>query len=394
MRDSRLHRRQVGRPRASRRSVPAGVQGLRQRRNRRDRAVWRACGPEGPGQAVGPPRGDRRPAARGQQRNRPHQVGDPRAAGRLQRPPPYRLRQRDSARSQRDRRELRGAQAGAAGRRPPLLVADRHRVHQPPDRAVPRPGIRPGGRGSRGCRQHQGRARGRRRIQAGARQACRLSPWQCRGRGRWLRRGRDVPGKRPSRAAAVHPRRRVPWRRGVGHDHRGRADLRAAGRSAPTGAAVPRPVRRGRGRQGPLRALPAEGDQRPAGDGNRRHARPGLVRLGRRNDGRGCADPGRRRENRPRRPDRDGHESARRDGGPDVDRVAGPHTGGGRELLRIQVPRPDHRRTHPGRVGLPVGRDGGHSGRDERGRREGRAGRSRCATTPGRRRPGSPRAPC
>ena len=251
MRDSRLHREQGCRPGASRRPVAAGVQGLRQRRNRRHGAVRRAHGAKGPGQAVGPARSARRPAAGGQQRNRPYQVGDPRAAGRYQRPSPYRLRQRDSARAQRNRRELRGAQAGAAGRGPPLHVADRHRVHQPPDRAVPRPGIRSGGRGRRGCRQHQGRARGRRRLPAGARQARRLPPRQRRRHSSRLWRRGDFPGERPSRAAAVHARRRVPRRRGVGRSDRGRADLYTgwAGRASTCGPpgcrTIPSPPPRG-----------------------------------------------------------------------------------------------------------------------------------------------------
>ena len=172
--------------------------------------------------AVGGARGGRRRRGRRAARDhghRPHALGHPRPRHRGERPPALRRRQPRPRRRQRDRRELRRAQGGAAGAGRRVHLRDRRRGHRPPDRA----------RARRDGRPHGGRAP---RLQPPAR------PLRVRGRRRRRarparRRAQGVPAdRRPRRRRAVprlrHPR--LPRPHAPGAVHRERRDRRRAAR--------------------------------------------------------------------------------------------------------------------------------------------------------------------
>ena len=143
-------------------------------------------------------RGGRRGgAAAGDDRARPHSLGDPRPGERGERPPARRLRGAGPDRPQRDRREPHRAAPRARGRRASVQLRDRCRDRRPPDRA-PRPG-RPDRGGASGVRRAARPLRVRGHARRPSRHACRRAAGVPAGR-RAGRRGdlRRLGDSRPS----------------------------------------------------------------------------------------------------------------------------------------------------------------------------------------------------
>ena len=112
-------------------------------------ATSRTCVPSSAWRRTGG--GRRRRRAAGDDRPRPHALGDARPGHRGERPPARRLLRRRPHRPQRHRREPRRASRRPHGRRPRLQLRDRRRDRRPPDRAPLR--RRPHRGGPRGVRR-------------------------------------------------------------------------------------------------------------------------------------------------------------------------------------------------------------------------------------------------
>ena len=197
-------------------------------------------------------------AAPGDDRPRPHSLGHPRPGERGERPPARGLRRPGPDRPQRDRREPHGAAPRARGRGPSVQLRDRRRDRRPPDRA-PRRG-RPDRGGASGIRRAarplRVRGHARRPSRHARRRAAGVPAGRRAGRRGDLRRLGDpgLPHPDPARAPDRERRgRHDRFRRGDGHRCRGQPG-QPRGRGDRLGP--------GRGREGRLRDLHAEGDPR------------------------------------------------------------------------------------------------------------------------------------
>ncbi len=253
-----------------------------------------------------------------------------------------------------------------------LLVGDRHRGHRTPDRID---------RCGREVLFAGGRAQGSRRSAGGFRLGMRVGRRTGRDRGGPTRISRGPRQDRRGRVRRLrYPRpARVHARHG---DHGQRSDRRDQARLDPPvrlrrqrdrARGHPRRVGHGRGREGRLRGLHAQGDLRAARGGPEHDARPlqERSRCPRRSEvERG--DPQEHLEDRGRRL-RDVVPCGYR--GQAFDRALDPDPGRARPRLGVPLSRPRARRALAGHRDRPIGRDRGHPRRGPVRQGDGRPGR-------------------
>src|SRR2546428_786062 len=259
VRHQRIHRERGSRAAAARRAQAPGVPRLRSGRSgraprREDRR------PPQRGQAGEPREGGERRRAERHRRDRPYPLGDARQAVGAERPSaPVRPA---GAGPQRHHRELRGVEDAPARGRVPVRVRDRHRSDGSLDCAASERRPRPGGGGARGDQGGPRQLCDRRAVRRGTanhhRRALGLPACGGHERARGIRRvGRDGD-------PCPHARRGLPGGRRPG----GTLDQRTGGqgREGQAGDARGDPDRvgRGRGGEGRLSPLHAEGDPRTA----------------------------------------------------------------------------------------------------------------------------------
>ena len=303
--------------------------------------------------------------APGDDRRRPHPLGDPRQGDRGERPPPQRLLRPNPHRPQRDRREPR-RRCAASSR------SEGHRFSSETDAEIVAHLIERHYEGdlTEAVRVSFGELRGHYAFVAicadqpemlvGARKECPLIAGLGEGENFLASAIPAFLARDPARDADRERRdrhRRRPGRRIT--DAAGDPG-RARGRGGHLG--------RGRRREGRLPDLHDEGD-------------PRAGRRGRRDDRRPAADRRRRRplRGRPRRrvparpaPDRDRrlrHLLPRGTGRPLRDRGVGAGAGRDGHRLRVPLPQPGGRHGRPGDRHHPVGRDRRHPGGDAAGPR-------------------------